>query len=826
MTGVGSDTLVGILEAAARRFGPRPALIARRGHRIRRWSYAELWDASARTARLIRSHGVGPGDRVVLWGPNDPLWVIALFGLQRLGAVAVPIDARSTVGFVAGLVTQTEPRLALLARPQLAAWLPLQVPHLPLEELEDLSGAKPLGSPPSTLSPGDVAEVIFTSGTTGVPKGVILTHGNIAANVRALAEVMPPHSSDRLLSLLPLSHMLGQTVGLLLPLSGGGSVVFPGGLQPTQVFRSLQEHSATAIVLVPQILQMFLDAIEREVERAGEGAHWRKLLAVAEHLPMSFRRVLFRKVHRRLGGRLRFIVSGGARLDPGLARRWEALGIPIVQGYGTTEASPVVTATSVAGRRPGSVGKPLPGQSIRIADDAEILIAGPNVTPGYWRNPEATQAAFEDGWYRTGDIGELDADGYLYLKGRKKDVIVLASGLNVHTEDVEHELRREPEVRDAAVVGLEEPAGPVRVHAILVGPATLTDAEAIVRRVNGRLAPHQRVQGVSLWPGEDLPRTPTLKVKKHELIPWVLSGQGPQEPTPQVAATTDPARLVARLVKAPWAQIAPDARLGADLGVDSLGRVALLAAIETELGAAVDEERVDEFTTVAELERLVAQAANAPQPGFQRWPLAPWCRALRTVVQEALVFPLLRFWCAPRVEGRGHLDQIRGPAIFAPNHASHLDSPAVLWGLPTHIRRRTAVAAAADYFFVRRWLGITVSVLLNAFPFSREGAVRPTLEWCGHLVDEGWSLVVFPEGTRSTTGDIAPFRPGIGLMAVDLAVPVVPVRLQGTYGALPKGQAWPRHHPVTVTFGRPLRFPRDTPYQEATRTIEAAVRAL
>lgn len=864
-----SNTLVALLEDSARRFGPRPALIARRRYRTLRWSYAELWDATGWASAVLQAHGVLPGDRVVLWAPNDALWAIAFFGVLRLGAIVVPLDARSAPQFVAQVVDQTQPRLGLLVPPMRSTWPAAHVPCLLIDELPPQPGPPSLTIPSSpghpsgssaSLAAEDLAEVIFTSGTTGDPKGVLLTHANIVANVRAVAKIVPPLPSDRALSLLPLSHMLEQTVGLLLPLSGGGSVVYPASRQPTEIFRALREHRATAMVVVPQIVALFLQGIEREVERAGKTRQYRWLVGAAQRLPMALRRLLFRRVHQRFGGRLRFIVCGGAYLEPELAQAWEALGVPIIQGYGTTEAAPVVAGTSIVERRLGSVGKPLPGQRVQIADDGEVLIAGPNVTSGYWRNPEATAAAFSNGWYCTGDLGEIDAAGYLYLRGRKKDMIVLASGLNVYAEDVERELRREPGVRDAAVLGIAAPGGGVLVHAVLLGPADAASAEAAVQRANDRLAEHQRVRGVSVWPGEDFPCTSTLKVKKHELQSWLQSGKALAAAPEADVAAGDLARLVARIAEVTVDRVIPQASLGGELGIDSLGRIELLAAIEAEMGAPVDEERVTETTTVADLERLVQEVGQVPRPRFPRWPLAGWCVALRTLL-HGITFPVLRYRGNLRVEGLEHINSIPGlgsptlvgvpqphvasqpwrsrpdgpaewqrllaaPAIFAPNHSSQLDSPAVLAALPGRIRRRVAVAAAEDYFFARGWLGLAVSVFLNAFPFSRTGAVRPTLEWCGRLVDGGWSLLVFPEGTRSLNGEIAPFRSGIGLMALELGVPVVPVRVRGTYESLPKGQFWPRAGRISVSFGAPLRFPPGTSYEEAARGIEAAVRGL
>ncbi len=816
--------LVELIDESARRFGDRPALLGMGRYRTQVWSYMDLRDASARAARHLAEAGVEQGDRVVMWARNSPYWVIAFFGILRRGAVAVPLDMQSTWGFVARVLDRTEPRLAIVS-----GELPWREYSLPVREVEevgfegDREEEDALASSPSQGErESALAEIIFTSGTTGAPKGVTLTQANIAANVRALARMLPARPDDCLVSLLPLSHMFEQTVGLLLPLSGGARVVYPASRRSREVFRAVADHRATALLLVPQVLQLLLDAIEREVQRAGQEARWGRLMTLAPSLPMPLRRLAFRGFHQRLGGRLRFVIAGGARLEPALAWRWEALGVPVLQGYGATEAAPVVSGSSVAGRRIGSVGHPLPGQQLRIASDGEVLIAGPNVTLGYWRDLESTRVAFQDVWYCTGDLGELDREGYLYLKGRKKDLIVLANGMNVYAEDVERELRAEPGVLDAAVLGIEDPSGATQVVGVLLGPPDEAEAAAAVDRANTRLAPHQQVGRVAVWPNGDFPRTSTLKAKKHEVAAWLREGLVPAAGQAPITETG----LESILAQRAGGRVYPEARLEADLGLDSLQRLELLVALEDELAVEVGEERLDGQTTVAELERLIAEAPPVQRPTFQRWPLASWACTTRALILEVLLRPVLRMAFRPKVDGLANVQTLSGPVIFAANHASHLDAPALLCALPTARRRRVAVAAAADYFFARRWLGLLVSLVLNAFPFPRVGAMRSTLEWCGRLLDDGWSLLVFPEGTRSLTGGMGPFKPGIGLMAQELEVAVVPVRVRGTRAALPKGGRLPRPGPLRVTFGAPLRFSRGDRPEDATRAIEAAVRGL
>ncbi|MGH2481462.1 MAG: AMP-binding protein, partial [Ktedonobacteraceae bacterium] len=362
----------------------------------------------------------------------------------------------------------------------------------------------------------NLAELVFTSGTTGQPKGVMLSHGNIASNARAALQMVDIHAGDRSLSILPLSHMFEATIEVAL-LASGASIVYARTLVPDTLLKLLGSQGATCMVLVPQALQLFLNGIERQVRLQKKEKAWAMLHRIAPHLPFAWRRLLFGAVHKRFGGHFRFFISGGAYLNPQLAERWENMGFRVQQGYGATECAPVISATPYADHIHDTVGKALPGLRVRIAEDGEILVHGPNVALGYWKNPTATEAAFQNGWYYTGDLGYLDARGFLYIKGRKKNLIVLANGLNVYPEDVENVLVNSPAVKDAVVVGLAENAHEPVVHAVLLmdDPG---QAKTAVQQANKHLAAHQQIRGFTIWPEADFPRTHTLKVKRPELL--------------------------------------------------------------------------------------------------------------------------------------------------------------------------------------------------------------------------------------------------------------------------------------------------------------------
>ncbi|MCH8207174.1 MAG: AMP-binding protein, partial [Chloroflexi bacterium] len=670
------DTLVELLDESARRHGPNPALLIKPTFRYRVWTYEDLAEESRRVASYLQEAGVRKGDRVLLWGPNMPQWVVAFFGVLRAGAIAVPLDVRSAPDFVTRVVERTGPKLAFTSR-FTSRSMSIGLPSVHLEALDQALESHSPHAAEVDIAPDDPAEIMFTSGTTGEPKGVILTHRNVASNVQAAAPAFPGGSSDRMLSLLPLSHMFEQTGGMLIPLVYGCRIVYPTSRQPSFIFKALQENRITVLLLVPQALQLFMDGIEREVERQGKERLWRVMHRIAPRLPAAARRRLFRRVHARMGGSTRYILSGGAYLDPDLAQKWENLGIPIVEGYGATEAAPVITFNRVGRRVSGSVGRALEGQDIRIAEDGEVLTRGPNVTPGYWQNEEATAAAFDGEWYRTGDLGYMDDAGYLYLKGRKKDLIVLANGQNVFPEDIERLLNAHPLVKEGVVVGLsDERSTGETVHAVLLLEDPTVPAREIVNEVNDELADHQRIVSHTVWHEEDLPRTHTLKVRKGVVLDYLkaAASQGSERaslgPGTMASAQVDPlVRIIAQIAEVPVQAVESSKTLGGDFSLDSLKRVELLSIVEQELGAYIDESLVGPNTTVEGLAELVTRQAQVSGHGlrFYQWPLTAWATALRRGIQHTIIFPLLATMYRPSVTGLENLEGLRGPVIFAIN---------------------------------------------------------------------------------------------------------------------------------------------------------------
>jgi long-chain acyl-CoA synthetase len=831
------DTITDLVRGAVDRYDRHPALIIKPGFRTRIWRYRDLGQQVPRVARALTDLGLARGDRVVLWAVNRPEWALGFLAAAHAGLVGVPLDVRSTDEFAAKVTAQTEPKLVLASRQTEDAARRLGLPVVLVESLPDLARRASEPLPAASVTPDDLLVIIFTSGTTGDPKGVMLTHRNVASNARTLIDVFPFGADERLLSVVPLSHMFGLTCDLLAPLAAGKTVVYPVSRQPAVLVRTFRGFKVTMLLIVPQGLRLLANAVERKVDASGKRAQFERLHSLADRMPRFVRRLLFRPVLSQFGGRLRTFAVGASALEPELARRWSHMGIDCLQGYGATEMSPVISFTRPSRNRIGSVGEAIPGVEVRIAGDGEVLARGPNRFIGYWQNPEATADAIDaDGWYHTGDIGELDAEGFLTLRGRKKDMIALPDGQKVYPDDVEAVLARDSRLRDASVVGLDGDGAGAKVHAVLLLDQPEL-ADAIVRDANAGLAGHQQIRGWTVWPDEDFPRTPSMKVKKRLVLDRLADG-GPAAPPAPGATAAQPdgrsqvatvATLTSQVAQVPLAQVVPDARLEADLGLDSLGRVELLSVIEEELGAFIDDGQLDPDASVADLDRLVAGARDAKtEHGEFGWPLNPVVRAVGIGLQELLMVPFVGLFYRVRIRGEHHLKGLEGPVIFAPNHHLHSDNAIILTHLPLAWRWRLSVAAAADDIFGNPIRGLGAAVLGNAFPLAREGAIRRSLELLGARLDRDFSVLIFPEGELTVGGPLKPFKAGAGLIAVESAIPVVPMKVkihrlswidQRGKGTSPRGD-------VEVIFGEPLLFDAGTDAAAATTRLEAAVAAL
>ncbi len=831
------ETLIDLVAEGARTFDARPALLIRPTFRTRIWRYRDLGTVVPRAAKALVDAGLKPGDRVILWAVNRPEWGIGFFAVAHAGGISVPLDARHTKEFASKVAAQTEATMVLASRQTADGANSLGLPIVWIESLPDHARrADPL--PAAPVRPDDLAEIVFTSGTTGDPKGAMISHGNLLACATSMAEVFPIGPNERLLSVLPLSHLYEQVIGLITPLLGGASVAYPVSRQPAVLVRAFKSFGVTTLLIVPQGLRLLDRTIERRVEEAGRTTLFRRLHTVARVLPRPIRRLLFYPVISRFGGKLKTIGVGASALDVELGQRWIDMGIDVLQGYGATEMSPVVSFTRPSANRLGTVGQAIPRVEIQIADDGEILARGPNRFQGYWRNPEATAAVIDaEGWYHTGDLGSLSSDGFLTMHGRKKDMLALPDGQKVYPEDVEAVLATDARVRESAVVGW--PPGPdLKVHAVLLLDDP-TQAEAIVRDANARLGAHQQIRGHTVWPDADFPRTHTLKVRKHEVVTRLTALAGADgdaapaaDESGRIAHTgesdVDPlVALIAQIAELQPAAIAPTARLSSDLNLDSLQRVELLGVIEEELGAYIDDDALDPEATVADLETMVEAARGAKrETGIYGWPLNPAVRAVGLGFQVAIMQPLVRVFYDVKTTGVEHLEDLEGPVLFIPNHCLHTDNAIVLSRIPVGWRWKLSAAAAADTIYANPVRGTLASVLANAFPLRREGGVRHSLELLGARLDRGFNILIYPEGKLTLGGPMQPFKPGVGLIAIEGAAPIVPMKIHIHRMSRLDAKGSPWRGNVELVFGKPIRFDADSDPVTVTTHLEEAVRSL
>ena len=810
------------------------ACVHRRGYRQARWTYRKIAEAAAQFARELESGGIGRGDRVLLWGDNCAEWIVAFWGTLLRGAVVVPMDRIATADFAGRVAAQVGAKLIVSSR-ELA--LPAEkFPAVSLESLPEILARhdrQPYGSPPTARA--DIAEIIFTSGTTAEPKGVVLTHGNLLANLEPLElEIAKYRRYERIfhplrfLNLLPLSHVFGQFMGLFVPPLIGATVIFLDTLNPSEVLRSAKRERVSVLAAVPRMLDSLKEKLERDLETEGLLEQFRREFSAAARQRYWRRIWHFRRIHRRLGWKFWAFVSGGAALDPATEAFWNRLGFAVIQGYGLTETASLISVNNPFRPGKGSIGQSLAGREIKLAEDGEILVRGESIAAGYWRGNGLEPVAGEEGWFRTGDLGVLDEQGHLYFKGRKKNLIVTAAGMNIHPEDLEAALRRQPEIRDCVVVGVarngdEEPCAVLILRSV-ANPA------AIVERVNESLAEFQYIRRWQVWPTEDFPRTatgkPRINLIREAVVAQIRAQKVPRtaagEPVSTAASLSPLASLIERITGRAPQQLSPDANLQTDLNLSSLDRVELLSALEDRFQTDLSESRFAAANTVGELEQLLRQPAPATSPyPYARWPQWGGIAVLRSFIYYLLVWPATMLLAMPRVEGREHLRGLKGPALFIANHITEKDIGFVLAALPHRYRFRLATAMNGERLRDLRhpprefgWFHrsidpvgyFLVAALFNVFSMPKQSGVRASFQFAGESVDRGQSILIFPEGELTRDGRLGAFRAGIGVLAKTLQIPVVPIRIDGLYELRIAGKRLARPGTVRLCIGEPHRF--------------------
>lgn len=887
-----------LFAAAARTFPDRPAIDVVCQSGTDTWTYAQLDADAMQWAGWLAANGVAPGDRCAILADNDARWIGAYFGALRMGAVAVPLDTNYKTAQVKTVVDNCDARV-IFTTAKYRETVDAAAPNRLCVDLSADAAARPDGTPPAVVdrAPSDAAVLLYTSGTTSDPKGVILSHGNLEAERAAAFTIVPLNEHDAVLGVLPLFHALAQLANLLLPLIVGGRVVFLEQVSSSSLLAALQQRRITAFACVPQFFYLIHQRVTAEIGKRGKigRAIFNTMLRTNGWLRDTFTwnpgRRWFARVHHTLGRDMRVLITGGSKFDPIISRQLYEMGFTLQNAYGLTECTGCATIMHAGDTFSTSVGQALEGTDIRIlprsdtrsqhnadersqhtadpqrqhttdersqhiADnddepkDGEILIRGPIVMQGYFNRPEATAQVLKDGWLYTGDLGYLDADGRLYVTGRKKEIIVLSSGKNLYPEEIEAHYRQSPLIKELCILGLTKPGEPSaeRLHAVIVPDEQVMQERGItnirelirfdVESLSVQLPAHKRVLSYDVW-FEPLPRTSTSKVKRHEVERRV------RERAAAIAADTatadarplseaerawmnDPDRsdaltAIAERLKRP--SVHPDANLELDLTLDSMERVELLTMLEQRAGTRVAPDMRASIFTVRELiDAVLSAGAGSGQAGQEPWDtilaqdpgdrIAEALQQPRPLIALAFFIPLkvmgwiARGWLRARVSGLEHVPS-DGPFILCPNHQSYLDSFFVLSVLPYRVFRQLFFVGASEYFetprmrrFARATNIIPVDPNVNLMSAMQAGATGLRMKRI---------LVLFPEGERSIDGELKPFRKGAPILSAHLGVPIVPVAMDGLF------QLWPRSRgiqwrallpwnvtPLGLAFGAPM----------------------
>jgi len=862
------------VEEWARRSPDRIAFVVDHQDNIEQYRYTDVVDRSAAISSALAAKGVRAGDHVGILMENVPQWVFVLLGAMRIGVVTVPLattlpeNSLRVIAEHAGckLIFADEPNWEKASTVAAAVGCEVASPDAtaPRPGTGGVESAKGEGS--------QTAILIYTSGTTGNPKGVELTFDNINHEVQGCVELMALTENHRILSVLPFSHVLPLIANGLGPLCIGSAVVFLSSISPQRIIDAFHRHRITFFICVPQFFYILHKRIFSQAASQSLPVRlvFRLMKAIGRRAgSVSLRRRLFAKVHKAIGPDLQLLASGGSRFDPGVAQDLNDLGYTVLQAYGLTETSAAATATPPSDNRIGTVGKAIRGVTIRVDNPnnkgvGEVLIRGPIVMKGYYRAPDKTAEVIKDGWFHTGDLGSIDADGHLSITGRSKDVIVLANGENVYPEELETHYSKSACIKEICVIGLSEdgdPGGGV-LHGIVVpdmdefrrrGQTAIMEMIRFeIENLSKQVPSYFRIHSLAVRM-DPLPRTTTRKLKRFEILQEETERRGAGTAKKQTGPAEDHARfltgagaVIAELVRESKSDIGaldPSMNIELDLGFDSLGRVELLGLAEARLGAHIDEheatriftlgELIDAFEAATQSESSLAsswkeiiESTTADQMGghyiFEKRAIL---NPLSLVVMRAFKLFASVFFRL-RCYGLEKLPQTL-PFLLCPNHESYLDGPLIVAVMPRRVMYNMFILGYSDYW--KSALSRRIAELCKIVAIDPNVNLIRAMQVGAVGLRHGSSLLIFPEGTRSIDGHVADFKKGAAILASELGVPIVPIGIRGTFETWPRGGSF-RFHPIEFHFGDPIdpkAFAGSAdPYSAITEKLEATVKQL
>jgi len=756
----------------------RIAIRNKQGYRTKDITYAHLYTNITKTSRLFEKLGIKKSDKILILGENCVEYVAVFLSAISQGIIAVPLDTNSDLIFIKKIIAQTKPKVIFTSKK-----IKLEIKTIYFDELESLI-QNLISKEAQKINPKEIAEILYTSGTTDIPKGVILTNENFLASMDSLTRVIKLPKL-KFISVLPLSHILEQVIGLLVPLYYGSSILYPETLRPVKLTAIIKNKDINAIVCVPAILESLKQ----------------------------------QNANRDLGYQFFLIGIGGAKLDTALEKYWKRKYKLVLQGYGLTETTALVTTNTLFRKKTGSVGRKLPNIEIKL-DNNEILVKGKNIFIGYYKDKQKTKQAFTNSWFKTGDLGRFKGS-YLYIEGRKKDLIVTKAGENIYPHDIEKVLNSVDGVKESCVIEEDD-----NIKAIIL-PSKKVSPESVIKKANLQLMPKQRISICEIWPQQSFPKTPLGKIKRY-LIKQIVKKKIKPEPI-------HGKRIMQMIAGITNKKPKPNSRLGHDLLLDSLKRVQLITKIEEEFNVEIPEQKISDSTTVKDIEKLINKEEKIQKFRMEKWLLNPITTMIRRIFHETLFLRLNSIFCHIACKGKENLSAIKGPVIFMSNHQSAFDVPCLLRCLPFRMRKKIVVAASPERLYgippqkksnlIRKLESLFVRMFFNTYPFGNEIGIERSMDLTGEMLDRNYSLFVFPEGKRTTTGKINKFENGTGFLALNMNTKIIPVKIKSLFELLPIGKFWPRMGKVSIAFGKPVEI-KNMSYIEATKKIEQMVRSL
>lgn len=791
-------------------------------------SYSELIENVKSYATLI---DILPDERVAIVSENRPEWVYAFFGIWKRGGIVVPIDFMSTPEEIRYILEDSSPRIIFCSDTtfenvkKAAEGLDVEVINFDRVILPAPWEGK------ISRDEKDIAILPYTSGTTGNPKGVMLTYRNIISNIEGIAHVGIADENDITLAILPFHHMYPLMTTLLLPLYLGATIVFLDKLTPEDILNKLQKYRITILIGVPRLYQLFHRRIMEQIEKKKFAKILFRLMERLEN--QKLRRKVFSKVHKVFGGNIKYMVSGGAKLPLEVARDFTTLGFTVIEGYGLTETSPIVSFNPPDRIKLGSVGIPIEGIQVMTTDEGEIVVKGDNVMKGYWKKPSETEKVIIDGWFYTGDLGYIDEEGYIFITGRKKEIIVLGSGKNIFPEEIENKiLEKASFIKE---VGVFEKEGKLyaliypdleKIKSLKITNLHETIKWEVIDRVNRELPEWKRVVGFKIVETE-LPKTRLGKLRRF-LLPQLYEKadkmKRKQEEDDFTIFETEEGKIIKDfLEKLTKKDIHPSDHLEIDLGLDSLAKVELLGFLETTFDLSLSEEELAENIVVRDLIEFVRNKRGKVSPRGISW---------KDILEKAPAYKLynfpfiynfgrnllkLYFKLYHRIDVRGVENLPEPPFIIAPNHQSYLDAFAVASVLPKNIAEKTYFLGEEKYF--KKFPASLFGKLSHVITVNVNRGLKESLQKTAYALKSGKVVVIFPEGARTRTGDLMEFKKGVSILSKELQVPIVPVAIDGAYEAWSIYDKFPKPRKIKIMFGKPIE-PNAKSYDEITKELE------